>query len=98
MYNSIRPGQVLYDTNGKRVQAHGGSLFYDEAEKTYYFYGENKEFTEAGSDIWTWGVRAYASKDLYNWEDKGLIIEPNTEEEASSRAVLVGGDVLVVRK
>lgn len=75
-YDSIRPGEPLYDTEGKRVQAHGGSIFYDEENATYYFYGENKEFTKPGNGIWTWGVRAYASKDLYNWEDKGLIIEP----------------------
>ena len=25
MYNEIRPGQVWLDTNGKRIQAHGGS-------------------------------------------------------------------------
>ena len=81
-YNSIRPGQVLLDTEGKRVQAHGGSIFYEDG--IYYFYGENKEFTVRGSDIWTWGVRAYASTDLYNWEDKGLIIEPNPEDEKSS--------------
>lgn len=84
MYNSIRPGQVLLDTNGKRVQAHGGSIFYEESTETFYFYGENKEFTTKGSDVWTWGVRAYASKDFYNWEDKGLIIEPNLEDEKSS--------------
>ena len=81
---SIKPGQILYDTNGKRVQAHGGSIFYEEETKTYYFYGENKEFTTAGSDIWTWGVRAYASKDFYNWDDLGLIIEPELEDEKSS--------------
>lgn len=43
---------------------------------TYYWYGENKEFTDGKSDIWTWGIRAYRSVDLYNWEDMGLIIRP----------------------
>lgn len=81
-YNSIRPGQVLLDTNGKRVQAHGGSIFYEDG--IYYFYGENKEFTTGKDKIWTWGVRAYASTDLYNWEDKGLIIEPILDDENSS--------------
>ena len=76
-YDSIRPGEPLLDTNGKRVQAHGGSIFYENG--TYYFYGENKEYTTYGSDIWTYGVRAYASRDLYNWEDKGLIIHPDEQ-------------------
>ena len=80
-YNSICPGKPLLDTNGKRVQAHGGSIFYEGG--IYYFYGENKEYTTYGSDIWTWGVRAYASTDLYNWEDKGLIIEPDEADPTS---------------
>ena len=84
MYSSIRPGQVWLDTNGKRIQAHGGSIFYEEATKTFYFYGENKEYTIQGNNVWTWGVRAYASKDFYNWEDKGLIIAPELEDETSS--------------
>ncbi len=75
MYNSIRPGQVWLDTNGARIQAHGGSIFYENG--TYYWYGENKERTDGRSDIWHWGVRMYASKDLYNWEDLGLIIPPD---------------------
>ena len=80
-YNSICPGKPLLDTNGKRVQAHGGSIFYEGG--IYYFYGENKEYTTYGSDIWTWGVRAYVSTDLYNWEDKGLIIEPDEADPTS---------------
>ena len=38
-YNSFRPGQVWLDTEGKRIQAHGGSVIYIDG--TYYFYGEN---------------------------------------------------------
>ena len=41
MYHSIRPGQPWLDTNGKRIQAHGGSVIFIDG--TYYFYGENKE-------------------------------------------------------
>ena len=81
MYNSIRPGQVWLDTKGERIQAHGGSVIY--VDGTYYFYGENKEKTDGKNGIWHWGVRAYASKDLYNWEDKGLIIPPEPEDEDS---------------
>lgn len=80
-YNSIRPGQVWLDTEGKRIQAHGGSII--TVGDTFYWYGENKERTKRGSGIWHWGVRCYASKDLYNWEDKGIIIPPNEEDESS---------------
>ena len=77
-YDSIRPGQLWLDTNGKPIQAHGFQVFYNEKDETYYWYGENKEYTTGGkkNTIWTYGIRLYASKDLYNWEDKGLIIEP----------------------
>lgn len=81
-YNSIRPGQIWLDTEGKRIQAHGGSVMYWEG--AYYWYGENKEFTDPEKGIWHWGVRCYKSADLYNWEDLGLIIPPNTEDPSSS--------------
>lgn len=80
-YMSIRPGQIWLDTNGKAIQAHGFSVFYSEEDKTYYWYGENKEKTKGGlfNTVWHWGVRCYASTDLYNWEDKGLIIPPEPD-------------------
>lgn len=73
--DAIYPGQVWRDTDGKRIQAHGGALFYEDG--TYYWYGENKDRTDGKCPVWTWGIRAYASRDLYNWEDKGLIISPD---------------------
>ncbi|WP_346860833.1 family 43 glycosylhydrolase [uncultured Draconibacterium sp.] len=75
-YNSILPGQVWLDTEGKPIQAHGFQVLYNDG--TYYWYGENKEFTKSGSNIWTYGIRCYTSKDFYNWEDRGLIIPPDT--------------------
>lgn len=81
MEHSIRPGQVWLDTEGKRIQAHGASMFYEN--ETFYWYGENKEKTVPGSGIWHWGVRCYSSKDLCNWKDEGLIIEPDLQDPAS---------------
>lgn len=82
MNNSIKPGKVWLDTAGKPIQAHGFSVFYDEKEKLYYWYGENKEKTVGGKNntVWHWGVRCYTSRDLYNWEDKGLIIPPQPDD------------------
>ena len=37
-YNSIRPGQIRLDTEGKRIRAHGGSVMYREG--AFYRYGE----------------------------------------------------------
>lgn len=79
--NSIRPGQVWLDTKGERIHAHGGSMHYEDG--TFYWYGENKEKTTPGSGNWHWGVRAYSSADLYNWEDLGLIIPPVLDDPSS---------------
>ena len=76
-YQSIRPGQRWLDTEGKPIHAHGFQIFVAD-DGTYYWYGENKEHTHLSSNVWTWGVRAYKSTDFYNWQDLGLIIEPDT--------------------
>ena len=49
VYESIRPGQVWLDTKGERIQAHGGSVLFFEG--WYYWYGENKEFTDLGEKL-----------------------------------------------
>lgn len=82
MYHAFYPGQVWLDTDGNRIQAHGGSIIYENG--VYYWYGENKEKTDGHSNIWHWGVRCYRSTDLYNWTDCGLIIPPEPEDETSS--------------
>lgn len=81
-YHSIRPGEVWLDSSGNPIQAHGFSVFYSEKDGLYYWYGENKEKTKGGpfNTVWHWGVRCYASYDLYNWEDKGLIIPPQPDD------------------
>lgn len=82
MYNCIHPGQVWLDTNGKPIQAHGAGVFYENG--IYYWIGENKEFTDGkNKKIWTWGIRMYASKDLCNWADCGLIVEPELKNKKS---------------
>ena len=81
MYNSIRPGQIWLDTEGKRIHVHGGSVLFENG--VYYWYGENKEFTDGKNGVWTWGVRCYSSNDLYNWKDEGLIIPPDEKDNTS---------------
>lgn len=78
MNNKIFPGKTWLDTDGNRIHAHGGSIFHEDG--IYTWYGENKERTIPGSGNWHWGVRAYQSTDLVNWEDKGLIIQPVTDD------------------
>ena len=81
MYHAFHPGQLWLDTESKPIQAHGGSVMY--LDGVYYWYGENKEKTDGKNGVWHWGVRCYSSTDLYNWQDLGLIIPPDTEDEAS---------------
>lgn len=78
---SIRPGKIWLDTDGERIQAHGGSVI--TVGDTFYWYGENKEKTTGENAIWHWGVRCYSSKDLYNWKNEGIIISPEPDDPAS---------------
>lgn len=80
--SAIYPGKVWRDTEGKRIQAHGGALYYEDG--IYYWYGENKDRTDGKSPVWTWGIRFYSSRDLYNWEDLGVLIRPELENPASA--------------
>lgn len=82
MYDAIYPGRPWLDTEGKRIQAHGGSVIYIDG--TYYWYGENKEKTTGKTEIYHWGVRCYSSKDLYNWKDEGIIIPPEPDDPNST--------------
>jgi Beta-fructosidases (levanase/invertase) len=81
MASSFTPGKPMLDTQGKRIQAHAGGIYY--LDGAYYWYGENKEFSIAGKNIWHWGVRCYRSTDLYSWEDLGLIIAPDENDLSS---------------
>ncbi len=80
MYHSFKPGGLWNDTDGKPIQAHGFSVYYDETEQCYYWLGENKDHTHKGGTVWTWGIRLYRSEDLYNWQDEGLIVPPTPDD------------------
>ena len=79
--DAVYPGQPWLDVNGHRIQAHAGGFLYEDG--TYYWYGENKEHTDGKSEIWTWGIRLYSSRDFYNWDDRGLIIPPVLDDPNS---------------
>ncbi len=82
-YTSIRPGQEWLDTEGNKIEAHGGCIFYEQ--DTFYWYGENKDHTDGISDVWTWGIKCYSSRDLYNWKYEGYLVEPDMENPDSMR-------------
>lgn len=79
---SFTPGSLMLDTDGRPIHAHGGGLRYENG--IYYWYGENKEFTNGKNGIWTWGISCYSSTDLYQWKNEGLIIPPEQYDRSSS--------------
>ena len=81
MQTHIYPGEVWMDTNGKRIEAHGGSIFCEEG--FYYWYGEDKSHTRKKGKTWTWGIKCYRSADLVNWEDLGHIVKPMPDDKDS---------------
>ena len=46
-YNSIKPGQVWLDTDGNRIQAHGGNIIHHDGK--FWWFGENKEKVSSGA-------------------------------------------------
>ena len=79
--NCFKPGVPWFDTDGNRIQAHGGYMYYENG--VFYWYGENKEKSNTEYDVWHWGVRLYSSVDLYNWKSEGIILEPECEDTSS---------------
>ncbi|GMK37490.1 hypothetical protein PCCS19_05440 [Paenibacillus sp. CCS19] len=63
------PGQVMRDTDGNVIDAHGPGFMYDEQSGKYYWYGEYHNGVWPGQ-----GVRVYSSTDLYNWKDEGMAL------------------------
>lgn len=80
--DAICPGQPWLDTKGERIQAHGGTVIYEDG--VYYWYGENKAHTDGKNGVWTWGIKVYSSIDLYNWEDRGYLLPPVLDDPDSA--------------
>ena len=82
--SAFSSGTLWTDTDGNRINAHGGGIMYHNG--TYYWYGECKgELTYRSPGVgWeayrteTGGVTCYSSQDLYNWKFEGVVLEPDT--------------------
>ena len=66
-YTSFHPGQIWNDTDGNRIEAHGGGMLYQDG--TYYWFGEHG--TPGRTRV---GVMCYSSRDLYNWKSEGVAL------------------------
>ena len=72
--NAFYPGKPWYDSDSIKINAHGGSIYYEN--DVYYWYGEVFEDEMTKNFV---GFRCYTSKDLYKWENKGIIL-PGTSD------------------
>lgn len=72
---SFNPGQPWLDSEGKHMNAHGYNIV--EHSNEYYWFGSHKIEGLTESQKNEAGVRCYASNDLYNWENQGLILDVN---------------------
>lgn len=77
----FHPGKVWYDTDKKVINAHGGGILYHNG--MYYWYGEYKKGKTRLPKEATWecyrtdvvGVSCYSSKNLYDWQSEGIVLE-----------------------
>ncbi|UKS24106.1 discoidin domain-containing protein [Paenibacillus sp. HWE-109] len=91
--DSIESGKLWLDTEGVPIQAHGGGILYNEKNKLYYWYGEDKSADNVGSGyVPVTGVHAYSSKDLYNWKNEGIVL-PVFNNPQLGEDVLPAGDL-----
>jgi hypothetical protein len=81
-------GKLWNDNKGVHINAHGGGvLFYKD---TFYWYGEHKIEGALGNTAQV-GVHVYASKNLYDWDDKGIalkVIEDDETHDISKGCIL----------
>ncbi|MGF7233280.1 glycoside hydrolase family 43 protein [Arachidicoccus sp.] len=68
---SFKVGQLWYDTEGNLINAHGGTILY--FKHIYYWFGEKR------GDHQSQGITVYTSKDLYNWQYKGVVFEQSKD-------------------
>ena len=65
--DSFTSYELFPDTDGNHINAHGAGVLHHN--DTYYLYGEYKKRGHSAK-----GVSCYCSKDLYNWDFKGLAL------------------------
>jgi len=77
-YNSFSgtDGTVWKDTNGIKIQAHGGQVQWLENEGKWYWYGEDHTKGYRSN-----GISAYSSSDLYNWTFEGYVMRTVSSRE-----------------
>lgn len=77
----IESGKLWYDSKGDRINAHGGCvIFYNGI---YYWYGEHKVEGLSEKRHADGGVHCYASDNLIEWHDQGMVLNLTREDTLS---------------
>jgi Glycosyl hydrolases family 43 len=79
---SINPSKTWNDIFGNAINAHGGSIYYENG--FYHWYGEHKVAgTRESGGFTSGGVHCYRSRDLINWNDFGIVLPVVTNNPQS---------------
>jgi hypothetical protein len=73
----LSTGIVFMDTDGKRVNAHGGGII--QVGDTFYLHGEY--FVPNSTENNFNGVSMYSSKDLATWKNEGIVLPQQASGE-----------------
>ncbi len=73
---AFHPGEAWNDTAGNVINAHGGGILHYNG--WYYWFGEDKIAGPLGNTAQV-GVHVYASRDLYNWTDRGVALKVSND-------------------
>lgn len=81
---NFQPSTEWLDTSGKPINAHGGGVLYHEG--VYYWYGEHKIEGKSEAAFADGGIHCYSSKDLINWQDRGIVMSVDYSNDKSDIA------------
>ena len=73
------PGEIWPDNNGVHINAHGGGIMVHNDK--YYWYGEHKIEGKIGNTAQV-GVHVYVSDNLYDWDDLGIALKVEENEQS----------------
>lgn len=94
----IRPGTMLYDTKGRRVQAHGSGVYVEDG--TYYLVGSSRKLPHKSlsdrHDGISEYINIYASETLCNWRFLGSVFN-KSQIETHMPGMPAGGTVRMER-
>lgn len=89
----FRPGEIWLDTDGRPIQAHGGSVFFEQG--TYYWFGENKDADTISDEVVEFqlakavGISCYSSQNMIHWKNEGIVLAASQIQARESAALQV---------